>query len=283
MYTPFYPFHWLAFEPGTLSVRGQHFPESLPVHPRLQNAFQTHWPEVRERILATPGGFEGGFEGDCAVLLHWEHEKAHGPRPAQLRIATGYRPYSQGHALKTVMLDHAGEHEPNALLPQPSSAMQPIPGLSWGSSLTTLVLLPDSRVLINKRSKNMQTNPSQWTCFFTEVLEPGDLCENSMQNVLSRLEQEELANLGPLGVHRFLGLCLLPQSYTWTLVSLLDLRAAPRDRLNASIFALEPDAETEAWGQHSLLPEATALVGDSTLLGLALAVDIVNRLDAGSP
>lgn len=217
------------------------------------------------------------------ALLHWEHEKAHGPRPAQLRIATGYRPYSQGHALKTVMLDHAGEHEPNALLPQPSSAMQPIPGLSWGSSLTTLVLLPDSRVLINKRSKNMQTNPSQWTCFFTEVLEPGDLCENSMQNVLSRLEQEELTNLGPLGVHRFLGLCLLPQSYTWTLVSLLDLRAAPRDRLNASIFALEPDAETEAWGQHSLLPEATALVGDSTLLGLALAVDIVNRLDAGSP
>lgn len=279
MYTPFYPFHWLAFEPNALAVRGLHFPESLPVHPRLAAQFQTQWPGVRERILATPGG----FEGNCAALLHWKHEKAQGLRPAQLRVATGYRPYSQGHALKTVMLNHADEHEPNALLPQPSSAMQPIAGLSWGSSLTTLVLLPDSRVLINKRSANMQTNPSQWTCLFTEVLEPSDLCEHSMQNVLSRLEQEELANLGQLGIHRFLGLCLLPQSYTWTLVSLLDLRAAPRDRLNASIFALKPDAEIEAWGQHSLLPEATVLVGDSTLMGLALAVDIVNRLDARRP
>lgn len=258
-------------------MQGMHFPEALPIHPRLSAAFRCKWPIIKETILNTPGG----FEGDCASLLHWHFEVAHRDRPACLRIATGYRPYSQGHTLKTVLLDSMHEAAPNALLSyNPAASVQPVPGLSWGSSLTTLVLLPGNRALTGLRSKNMQTNPELWACLFTEALEPRDVSGVSMAPLLDRLVLEELGTLGALGQHHFVGLAFLPESYSWTLVSVLDLRKANTLALAAALDRLVPDNETQQWGQYPLdTPELFNASNPPELLGLSLAQDIVSRLN----
>lgn len=276
MYTPFYPFHWLAFEPTALCVHGRHFPESLPVHPRLQSRFTKQLPHIYKRIIDTPGG----FDGDCAALLHWEYQDAGAGRPAQLQIATGYRLYTHGHTLKTVLLEQANTAGPNTFLAtQLNGALQPIAGMSWGSSLTTVVLLPNNQVLMGQRSPHMQTNPLLWSCLFTEALEPSDIHASNMDNVLARLAHEELACLQTLGTHRFVGLVLLPLSYTWTLVSVMDLRSVPMWQLTIALAELQPDAETQAWSAHTLATLPGLLTPDTRdLLGLALAQNIVDRL-----
>ena len=276
MYTSFDPFYWLVFDPIALCVHGQHVAESLPVHPRLYNEFNKMLPIVYKHIMATPGG----FDGNCAALVHWEYTAAVDSRPAQLRIVTGYRAYTQGHTLKHVLVENANLDYPNALLPiQPTPKQQPIASLSWGSSLTTVVLLPNNSVLMGQRSAYMQTNPSQWCCLFTEALEPSDVRPLSMDNLLNRLAHEELANLGTIGPHRFVGLVLLPMSYTWTLVSVLDLRAVPSILLNNALAALRPNDETQAWSALSLSPPAERDRSDAaTILGFSLARDIAQRL-----
>lgn len=285
MLSSFYPVHWLVFEPNDLVVSGHHFPENLPVHPRIETALRASWPLVRANVLATPGG----FDGPCAALLHWKYHAAIGSRPAHLHIATGYRSYSQGKTLKRLLLEDGADTTQGPLLPstpeQLSPSLQPNAAMSWGSSLTTLVLLPDNQVLTGQRGAHMHINPSVWSCLFTEVLEPSDVRAPSMATLLDRLVREELRPFVGMGSQRFVGLLVLPQSYTWTLVALLDLRHVPQDDVQTALAALQPDNETQAWGLCTLPPlpaskESATRPGleESTLLGWELARDVVARL-----
>lgn len=276
MPSSFYPVHWLVLDPAGLSVRGQHHPETLPVHPRLQDAFDAQWPQVLQRVLATPGG----FDGKRAALVHWQFDPAGRGRPAQLSLTTGFRTYTQGTTLKKLMAQDAlwSEDFPQGLPP----GLQPEPSLSWGSSLTTVVLLPNGRVLAGQRGQHMQANPGRWACVFTEILEPDDVSPWGMNDLLERLVEEELPLLLGRGLHRYVGLMLIPRSYTWTLVSVLDLRAEPADELDALLLRMKPDAETQAWASLALqgLPGLAegALADDAVVEGLELARELSLRL-----
>lgn len=210
MHSSFYPVHWLVFNAAGLIVQGVHTPHVLPVHPRLQSDFYALLPKVKSHILALPGG----FDGPCAALTSWAYTPMPNHGPARLSITTGFRTYSQSNALKQLITKDAQWKQQRTLwLP---NELQPDAACSWGSSLTTVVVLPGNRVLAGKRSANLQTNPSRWSCLFTEILEPSDIAPDSMDGLLARLIQEELPLFQNLGSHQFVGLMLVPECYTWT-------------------------------------------------------------------
>ncbi len=268
----FFPFRWLAFDPAGFCVRGVHHGESLAVSQRLTPAFRQKWPLTRQQVLNTPGG----FEGERAALLSWE-VAGRDPRTRQpvLRLQTGYRTYSEGLALKRLVAEQGS----CARVEPPFGDEQPLPGESWGSSLSCVVLLPQGRVLAGKRSSTLQSNPNRWSCVFTEVLEPSDVSPWGMEDVLDRLVAEELRSLKDLAHerHQFVGLLLVPHSYTWTLVSVIDLREEPAEAVDKAVGELAPDAETSAWGSVPLTDMAQGAFSPD-LDGLDLARDVVQRM-----
>ncbi len=272
----FSPFVWVVFNPEGLFVRGTHSGKRLPVdacfaveHPRV-------WEEVRQRVLSTPGG----FDGERAVLLEWGlagRDRRTGQQ--ELVFNTGFRTYSEGTALKKMVAQTLAQASlsSDAVATPPS---QPSEGWSWGSSLTTVVLLPGERVLLGQRAAHLQANPGRWACVFTEVLEPADVSPWGLEDLLERLTQEELPAFQELGEHRFVGLLFLPRSYTWTLVSVLDLRMHSREEIDAAMSHLAPDNETQAWGSLPL-SELVAPV-PSDVEGFELAQDVARRLRTGA-
>jgi len=272
----FHPVQWLAFDPRGLVVRGAHQPGAMPVHLRYEKGFDAVWADVRERVLRAPGG----FDGQRAALVHWELEPARGTRPACLSLETGFRSYSQGTALKHLIARDG--HWDAEVLASIADLPQPQPGLSWGSSLTSVVLLPNGKVLAGQRSSHLQASPGVWSCAFTEILEPDDVSAWNMDDLLERLVRDELPLLAGKGTHRFVGLMLLPRSYTWSLVSVLDLRAQPAHEMDALLAQMVPDEETQAWASlplHSMPGLACADATESgPVQGLELAQDLAARL-----
>lgn len=267
---PFYPFHWLVFEKHALRVFGSHHPEPMEVSDRVKPLFQNRWEKTRQKVLSSPGG----FDGHRAVLLSWETCAAcrEFPTPG-LKLETGYRTYTEGLALKQLVAELGSRVEGAA----PLAELQPLPTESWGSSLTTVVLLPDNGVLAGQRSPLLQVNPGRWSCVFTEILEPSDVHPVSMEPLLGRLTSEELKPLENIAKHRhrFVGLLLVPHSYTWTVVSVLDLTRAPPADVQQAVAELQPDAETAAW---QVVPLGSAHFVVPGLSGLELARDVARRL-----
>lgn len=276
MMSLFHPVQWLAFDPRGLFVRGTHQPGAMPVHPRYEKGFDSEWADVRERVLRAPGG----FEGQRAALVHWELEPARCTRPACLSLETGFRSYTQGTALKQLIARDG--HWGTEVLGSIAALSQPQPGLSWGSSLTSVVLLPHGKVLAGQRSSHLQASPGVWSCAFTEILEPDDVSAWNMDDLLERLVREELPLLAGRGTPRFVGLMLLPRSYTWSLVSVLDLRAQPAHEMDALLAQMVPDEETQAWASvplHSMPGLASAGATEpGTVQGFELAQDLAARL-----
>lgn len=276
MMSLFHPVQWLAFDPRGLVVRGIHQPGAMPVHPRYEKGFDAVWADVRERVLRAPGG----FDGQRAALVHWELEPGRGTRPACLSLETGFRPYSQGTALKQLIAEDG--HWDTEVLASIADLQQPQPGLSWGSSLTSVVLLPHGKVLAGLRSSHLQASPGAWSCVFTEILEPDDVSPWNMDDLLERLVREELPLLTGKGTHRFVGLMLLPQSYTWSLVSVLDLRAQPAHEMDALLAQMAPDEETQAWASLPLQSMPGLIEGGAAepgpVQGLELAHELSTRL-----
>lgn len=122
----------------------------------------------------------------------------------------------------------------------------PDKGVSWGLSLLTFVLLPFGHLLCAQRSPALMVAPGEWKASFTEVIEPADITEGSLQPLLDRLVEEELPTLQGLGPHRFVGLGVREDTYTWQLVSTVDLRK-PTIELYHALEGLLPDPETSAW------------------------------------
>lgn len=272
MHSSFHPVHWLVFNAVGLLVQGVHTPDVLSVHPRLQSDFDAFLPAVRSRVLARTGG----FDGPCAALTSWAYTSVPTSGPARLSITTGMRTYCQSNTLKQLMVkDVLWAQQRSLWLP---NGIQPDATCSWGSSLTTVVLLPGNSILVGKRSDNLQTNPSKWSCLFTEILEPSDVTLSSMEPLLDRLVQEELPFFKKLGLHRFVGLMLVPECYTWTLVSVLDLRALPIEPLDAMLATLSPDEETQAWTRVMLHPVLDEMGDSNIIIGLALARSIADCL-----
>lgn len=234
---------FVAFNPSGLAVRGTHNPETLLVLPQLQGDFSRRLQEWRSRILARPGG----FDGHRAVLLSFRVDGN------KLQIHTGYRTYTEGRALHDAL---AAARAAEEQILAPRDLLRPHAGLAWGTSLATYVLLPHEHILCSRRAGTLAVDPGVWTCRMTEVLEPSDVDWRSMDKLLARLIAEELPSLAGLGHSKFVGLGVMPLSYTWQLVGVLDLRTVPFEQVAAAIAALQSDAETSAWSVHPLQPLA---------------------------
>lgn len=268
----FYPFHWLFFDARGVLVNGEHAHTQLPIHRAIQADFDELLPSNRARILASPNG----FEGPCAPLLQWTPAKKNEDM-ARLVIKTGFRPYTHSNTLKRLLASsRAWEHTQSSTFVA-HETLQPLPSLSWGFSLTTVVLLSRNRILMGQRGANMDASPGRWSAVFTEIIEPKDISLSSMEPLLHRLVQEELPAFVNAGTHRFVGLLLLPESYTWTLVSVLDLRDVDGEHIETLVASLAPDEETQAWYTHDLnMPLEPSMLPNTQ--GLALVRDIVYRL-----
>jgi hypothetical protein len=251
----FTPYTWACFEPR-LRVRGVHSPEKLPIAPPLRAAFEAGHPRVLEEVLARPEG----FDGRRAALTRWEHH------PGELQLRTGERSYTEGLVLGRLIRERRR--------PPPDAA--PDPAWSWGTTLATLVLLPERRVLVGQRSEQLQSAPGRWAAVFTEVLEPADIDPLGMRAVLDRLVAEELAPLRQLGRHEFVGLLRLAGNWEWILVAVLDLRGLCAAALAQALARLVPDDETVAWDTLPLDEAGDDRAGD--VIGLQLARDVQARL-----
>lgn len=225
---------FVAFNPRGMQVRGTHDPESMPVAEQLQQDCSRRQEEWRSKILARPGG----FDGHRAPVLSFR------ATADTLQVHTGYRTYTQSRALRDALDAARGSQD---LVLSPNDLLRPRAGLSWGASLATFVLLPHEHVLCAHRAEPLATDPGIWTCCSTEILEPTDLDRRNMDKLLARLVSEELPSLGGLGQHRFVGLGVRPLSYTWQLVSVLDLRPVPLEQLVPVLSAMQPDTETAGW------------------------------------
>jgi hypothetical protein len=222
--------------PTGLTVRGAFDAAPAPVEPRLQTSFLVE----REKWLRKIANNPKSFNGHRAVLTGFE------VTAGELHLQTAYRTYADGRALHDAL--RVGRS--SGVTMQQDWFTRPRPELSWGFSLLTAVLLPGGKLLCNQRSQSMAVNPGKWSPFFTEIIEPSDVEAGGMQGLLDRLVAEELAPLRGLGSHKCVGVGVRPQSYTWQLFSVLDLREAP-GALQA-LEALAPDDETMAWGELTL-------------------------------
>lgn len=234
---------FVAFNPAGLCVKGTHDPDGVGVLPQLVEDFSSRHAQWLEKIQARPGG----FDGKRAVLLSF---KVAGN---SLQAHTGFRSYTQGRALHDAI---RAARDTQELVLDPSDFLRPRPGLSWGASLATFVLLPHEHVLCVKRARGVAVAPGEWQANFTEMLEPSDINRKSMDKLLDRLVAKELPPLTGLGVHKYVGLGVTAASYTWQLVSVIDMRRAQMEQVVGALNSLAPSSESDAWGVHPLYPIA---------------------------
>lgn len=232
------PLLFVVARPAGLNVSGVHDAAHAPVSPALRVEYEGAHARWLAKIAAKPGA----FDGHRAVLQHYVHRGEH------LALQTNYRTYTQGRALKDAWV----QANPQGLAEPPA---QPDVGASWGLSLLTLVFLPFGHVLCAQRSPKLMVNPGMWTVAQTEVVEPSDISAGDMSALLRRITEEEMPCLAGLGSHRYIGLGVRAASYTWQLVSVLDLRTASTPVLHALGY-LAPDDETAAWCAWPLSEEA---------------------------
>lgn len=233
------PLTLLVLNSGGVLVRGLHSNTAPPIPPALAGEFLPRHTAWRTRVLSAPAG----FDGERAILKRFSYDQG------VLSLATGYRSYTEGLALRD-SLQHARMHRRLALAPQ--DLLAPRDELCWGMSLTCYILLPQNHVLCAERDSRLFSLPGAWTCSHTEIIEPTDVDQANMQPLLERLVNEELPALTGLGSLKFVGLGLRTKSYLWQLVGILDLRQYDIAELTPALLALQPDAETASWGVYPL-------------------------------
>ena len=235
------PLRLVLLEPKGLLVSGFHNPTGAPLPLANRTALLREHRAIRAKVLARPGGFDGAR----AVLIGWERSQNY------LYLQTQYRSYSEGLMLRK-HVEANTRFLADVLLTNP----QPVPELSWCTTLATYVLLPGDRVLAGKRSAHLQTAPNVRTCSITEIIEPSDV-SGDMSPVLDRLVQEELPELAGLGRHYFVGLGIRTESGAWYLLAVLDLRESGA-AADAVVARLKPDNETQSRHTYSLLEDPVA-------------------------
>jgi hypothetical protein len=225
---------FVAFDADGLFVSGKHTPAQAPVSPELQVVYQRRCEAWKAKVLSRPGG----FDGERAALQSYQHgDKG-------LQLMTAYRSYTEGRALADAWLERP------AHLDQQAQAGGVLAGASWGMSLVTFIRLPGDLWLSGRRSAAMLALPGVWSVGFTEMMEPVDIQSVTMQPLLDRLVREEMPSMASLGDHRFVGLSVRPRTYSWQLVSVLDVSKVETQPLRAALEALQPDEETDAWGVY---------------------------------
>jgi hypothetical protein len=214
---------FVAFNPRGMQVRATHDPGGMPVLEQLQDDFSRRQNAGFAPLLARPGK----VAGPSVPLLSFRASAD------ALQVHTGYRAQGQGRALHDAIVAARDRQD---LTLTPSDMLRPRAGL-----------LPHEHVLCAQRASTLAVSPSVWACSITEVLEPNDIDRRGMVKLLARLESDELPALVGLGSHKFVGLGVRPLSYTWQLVSVLDLRKAPLEMLKPILTAMAPDADSSAW------------------------------------
>ncbi|MEN3367835.1 MAG: hypothetical protein V7606_5109 [Burkholderiales bacterium] len=238
------PLRFVAFDPAGLPVRGTHSPATLGIHPGLAVAFSERRQYWREQVLAR----RGGFDGQRAALVNFDCTEG------VVNLLTAHRTYSDGLALRDSL---ESARKSSLHLPPDVHFARPDPAVSWGMSLSCYVLLPHGHALCAQRALSLAVAPGLWTLNHSEVIEPDDIHPGSMSMLLDRLVEEELSTLKDLGVKKFVGLGLRQRSMSWQLIAVVDLRNEDPSRLVPALAALQPDAETAAWGVFPLMNTAS--------------------------
>lgn len=247
----------LAWAPESLFY-GVHIAHPLPVHAQIAEQVAAKRLAVLSELAINPAG----FDGDRACITHWEHTKK------GLYIESAWRSYSQGIAIRETYKEKMNQ---GIQLANPLNN-QPDPHLSWGSTYTSVVLLPDNMVLAGLRSPHMVTNGNVWSVVFTEILEPSDISIDGMHQLPLRLVQEEMPELLKYGTPKLVGLGIREYSYTWQLIGVLDLRAADKS-IFETIAALPADEETIAWKAVDIMDSQVT----QNILGNELAKLLLER------
>lgn len=220
---------FVVFQPGGLTVRGEHSPETPSIPESAADLFHEFHQAWKDCVLSK----EGGFDGPRAVLVDYEHA-GH-----DLSLRTAFRTYTEGLALRETLRERG--------LALTSGTPRPRAELSWGLSLSAFVLLPGDSILCAQRAQTLAVLPGRWVSSHTEVVEPSDIHPESMHDLLERLVSEEMPPLRGLGTRKFVGLAVRPSLHAWQLIAVLDLRQVELSLLNHALEMLAPDAETAAW------------------------------------